>query len=86
MKRSVGIFLSVLLAAITIYLVLWIWGVVEINFLGVMKSGASFLILGGAAILFLFVYAIFFWKGNQYSLREQREMKERQNGQRADKA
>jgi type VI protein secretion system component VasK len=84
--RTVGIILTTIIGAVTIFLILWIWGLVEVDFMKVLKGGASFAILGGAAVLFLVVYGMFFWRsgGRQLSLREQREQRERQNSQRTD--
>jgi type VI protein secretion system component VasK len=81
MKQTVGIIAAVFVALITILLILQLWGVIHIGFLTTLKSGVTLIILGGAAIAFVAVYAMFFWKGNELSLREQRELKKKQEQQ-----
>lgn len=80
MSRSFGMVAAVIVVLVATLMVLQLWGVIHIGFLNFIKSGVTVFIILGAMVALFVIYGMFFWKGSDLSLREQRELKEKQQG------
>lgn len=82
MGKNFGMVAAVIVVLISLLLILQLWGVIHIGFLTVLKSGVTVFILIGMLLALFVIYGMFFWRsGPDLSMREQRELAEKQKQQ-----
>ncbi len=65
MRQLLGIIAMGLAIAVTTLIILQIWGIVDLDPLFYGRSLLTLAVLGVALIVFIVLYAIFFWQGNK---------------------
>lgn len=65
MKNLVGTVFLLVAITMTVLMILAIWGIYPLSFLNFGRGILTLVILGGASLVFLAIWAMFFWKGNE---------------------
>lgn len=63
MSKFVGTFLAILTLGVIVFIVLWIWGVIDPNLWTIGKVILTGGIILGGAVALTVIYGMFFWKG-----------------------